>query len=116
MDPADTPLPLPSHFDLLRGSQNLRLTVQMNPNTPVSSAPKRLGAPLDTSSNKERRTFLDHDDTSGDISLADFGVLSWNDKHIRLDVNGADIEHAAQHPALIWPSFERLYGAPPGSI
>ena len=53
----------------------------------VGTSPKRPGEPVDTSSNKERRTSRDPDETSSDVSLADFGIYSWGDKQIRMHVN-----------------------------
>ena len=112
--PADMPQSLPPHFNFYLGRQDPRLTVQMHPNAPVSSASRSPGAPLDTSSNKGQRTPMDHDDVSGDISLAEYSSPSWNESHVRLDMSIADMERAVEHPTLGWSSFERLSGASPG--
>ena len=57
---------------------------------------------------------MDHGDISGDIGLADFGIPSWNAKHIRLDLNRAYTDHVVLFPTLGRSSFERIYGFPPG--
>ena len=102
MNPADVPPSLPPHFNFLLGSEDPRLAVQMNPRTPFPSAFERPGAPLG------------HNDISGDIGLAGSGVPSWNDNHIRLDANMADMEHAVEYPPLVWSISGRLIDAAPG--
>ena len=57
---------------------------------------------------------MDPNGILGDISLAEFGIPSWNGDHIRLDVHVADMERTVEYHTLGWSSFERLYGAPPG--
>ena len=114
VNPVDSPFALPPHFNFHSGSQDPRLAVQMNSNAPVGSASKRPGAPVDTPPKKEQRASQGPDETSLDISLAEFGIPSWNDEHIRLDVQRADLEHAINFPTMGWSSFESLYGAPPG--
>ena len=59
MEPVDTQLPLPPHLALALalGNQDPCLGLPMDPNTPVVSAPKRPGAPLDISA-KKRATHI----------------------------------------------------------
>ena len=79
------------------------------PTCPFVPTPKRPGAPLDTSSNEGRRASRDPDETSANISLADFGLPASDDKNLRLAVNREDRERAIQYPTLGRPRFARLY-------
>ena len=43
--------------------------------------------------------------------MAEFGILSGTENHIRLDADGAGMERAAEFPSLGWSGFDRFYGA-----
>ena len=96
MDPSDDqPIPaepagsapvLPEHFHLARGQPDPRFTAQ-GPSTWMHvSASQRPGDHLDTSSNQEKRTSKDPEETGADVDLADFGIPERNGAHIRLDM------------------------------
>ena len=71
-EPMSAPLFLQSHFDLLLGSEDPRIPVQVNINSSQASASERPEEPLDASSEKRNRTSKDPDETD----LAAFGISS----------------------------------------
>ena len=86
-EPAEIHLALPPHFNPLLGSPDPRFTVRMIPRPLADTSSKRPVGYLDTSTNEERRTSRDPDETSLDVSLADLGIPPWGDKTIPLDAN-----------------------------
>ena len=50
-----------------------------------------------------------------DINLKDFGLPLWGEKHIRLDANQADCQHAIKYPLMGGPNFARTFGGNRGT-
>ena len=86
----------------------------MIPRPLADTSSKRPVGYLDTSTNEERRTSRDPDETSLDVSLADLGIPPWGDKTIPLDANLGDRERAISFPTPGRSGFERLYEANAG--
>ena len=76
VEPENLLMTLPPQFSLLFGSQGRRYAVQMDSHALTAPASKRPGAPLDTFSDKERRTSRDPDETSWDINTSGRGRTS----------------------------------------
>ena len=108
MEIPGTPWPLPSYFALPLGSSDPRPTVQVNPSTAPSSSTKRPGDPLDTSSNKEKRPPKDKMGHDSEANLADFGLPSENDDHIRMVVTDEGRVNAIEHPTFGPTGYGRL--------
>ena len=72
--------------------------------------PWRPDGPLNTSSNEEQRASRGPDETTMDINLVDFGLPSWGDTHLRLDVNQGDRKRAIRYPLLGLFNFVNLFG------
>ena len=56
-------------------------------------------------SNEEKRASKDPEEAVLGVNVADFGMLSGNDSHIRLDATGADRQSVVDSPAMGWPIF-----------
>ena len=103
-----TPWPLPSYFAPPLGSSDPRPTEQVNPSTAPSPSTKRPGGPLETSSNKEKRTPKHKMEHDLEANLADFGLPSENDDHIRMVVTDEGRVNAIEHPTFGPTGYGRL--------
>ena len=82
----------------------------MDASLPNAQTPKRQGDPLDAPPTKEARASRDIDEQTAELNLKDYGLPSWDDKTIRLDVTPEGQELAINHPLLGWPDFAHLCG------
>ena len=100
MEIPGAPLSLPSYFALPLESLGPRLTVQPDPSMLPSSSTKRPGEPLGTSPDNEKRTSQNQVESESEENLADFGLSSRNDDHIRVDITDEDQANAMGRPTL----------------
>ena len=90
----DFRLILPRPSDAIRCSADPRSAAQIDAATPNASTPKHPGDFSDEPLTKEDRASRDIVEPTAGINLTDFGLPSWGDVTIRLDVNPEDRDHA----------------------
>ena len=110
-EPAGSTLDLPAHFHLALGWPDPRFTAQEPWNSINAPTSKRPGEPPDSSSNKEKCASKDPEKTDLAANLADFGIPTRGDDHIRPDVTIEGRGNSIVAPSLGWSSFEREFNA-----
>ena len=90
--------------------------MQELPNSTHATTSKRRGDSLDKSSNQEKRTSKDPEETDLGVDLADLGLPAGNDEHIMLDATTAGRENAIIASTLGWSSCGRVEHLPGESL